>query len=311
MRRITNKWMLWTSCATAAWVVAVRVVGPSRGASVGQAPPQLPSSAPPPASLAGLHKTGARLDFPDVGVRGHAEYWLTDREVSLKWGWTSSGPEPRRADLQLEPVAFWPTEVAGVGGAELLVAGKRRERTLIEWWRFQPPQLPAPTTDSQGVTSYPRLRVEISKRTPVLDQAVVGQDIAQFLWNDQAPRAPGVQLAFFALFHDSRELYKVELRDDESVARTRVASRAAAPDVLHVPRLGDGFELRWSADHEQFGFAYVLAGAHDATTPQVEALVLCDSDRDGRLDTAITPTAADWAPGGAWGARANFRSLDY
>ncbi|MCC7013966.1 MAG: hypothetical protein IT454_15525 [Planctomycetes bacterium] len=272
-----------------------------------------PAQDPPPPNDRPALSFGA-ADKGDSRVRvsspakGLVSYSLADRKISLKWSWTSTGPRPDQHSVQEESVAFWPTEAIGMRTDRIAVAGVRRERVVLELWTLGTSPLPAPRIDADtGQYRYGELTLPIKEREELLNEPLAQLGPAAVLFfNPQAPATFTDSL--YVQFATSKDVYRVDWRESDRVrVSTKVASPQPAPNLIVEPRLADPFRIRWSADHPQHGFVYVLAPLPGGPQP-IDGLVLLDLDRDGALDNTLRLDGTAWNAGG-WGDAANYVTM--
>lgn len=239
-----------------------------------------------------------RLSLPATQnqVVGSVSHSIGRHCVTFAWSWRANGPQPEQHSVQVESLAFWPTEVIGAGQSRVLVAGRNRSgHTLIELWELgRVPPLRG-WQDENGNWEYPAMHVDIVSRRTVLDEQTTGRGIVGcLLWNPRTPT--NAVISMYALFDDSRDLCKIDLNADGTSAVQRVLSGSSNTGVPHVPSLTCDFDSHWSGNHPQSGYVYVLTSKPNEGVP-CQTLVLLDRDRNGSLDSdgVLTPDASAWS----------------
>ncbi len=216
----------------------------------------------------------------------------TDRKkVSLQWRWfPDEAEEILVTDVQTFDVSYWPTHVAVFHPNSICVAGKRRTgETVIEHWEFAPPltETTPPIPEPGGGQGEPGYSIQAGERTAV---SVVYN--AQNLGLDtvvQMERLRGVQEdSLMVRFWDSRDLYAVRMSDGFA-SLIASCSTSPPPGVLSVPALGSDSLFGLRADtHVEHGHIYVFGTGQEAQgfmKRGYEFPVICDTDRNGTLDT--------------------------
>jgi len=248
---------------------------------------QQPSADPPPPYLSpNLYKAAVVETVGDAIASVSAS--LSDRSVTLSWAYTSAGPSPNRADTQEIAVAFWPTEIATLGGRRLAVAGKARAITMIEVWTFAESPLPLPYIDpTTGEWVYVKYAPSIESKEVLYAESTSGRDVVATLFADAAPVA-GASASVYAQFLDSREFYRI----DDAGLLQKIAS-PSDNTVLLQPELAFHREMRWSGDHPQHGIVYAMTRSPSSPS-SLDPVALVDADRDGTIDTCLSLDVATW-----------------
>ncbi len=80
---------------------------------------------------------------------------------------------------------------------------------------------------------------------------------------------------------------------------------------MRVAALTNDYRRFWEADYKQHGFCYFFGNEPGVaySLPIPELLVLIDSDRDGKIDSATIVSAKAWTTDG-WGDIANIVQHD-
>ncbi len=234
---------------------------------------------PPPEALSGAGKRGVSFHTTYQGLVAAASYRMRGKEVEITWFREFGGESPARA-LQVEPLSFWPTEVCAFGPNRICVSGKTvAGKTRIELWEFSASEVfdDAQRDARTGNGSYPKTHVPVATRRELYEASAPGRMLVRSMFrNHGRPEALLVQ------FDDSKDLCALDITTG---AVTTVLSS------LDEPRLSADYRDRWSFDHLDRGYLYLLCTNHNANGVP-EALILVDANRDGVLEPSATQLLA-------------------
>ncbi len=249
-----------------------------------QAPPPFESRVRPPDALTGLRKESTKVRVDASNMDGEVVFDSLERALHFTWRWKYTGELASHGwqlSHQTEATAFWPTEVASLGGNRLAVAGKARRtgHTVLHVWTMDPPSsIPPPGVEvGTGETLFPELALIVTDRDLVYDAAVPGRGLVQFMFANH-----GAPDEIFVQFWDSRDLYLLDMNTNDL---SLVLSSSRGHGVPWVAALANDYEHRFSADHSAQGYVYVMAPAYESSDSAPDTLVLIDADRDGDLDS--------------------------
>jgi hypothetical protein len=204
----------------------------------------------------------------------------TDKKsISISW----HDPQHEITSVQKHALSYWPTQVVGLHSRDtLLVAGKRRNgNTVIERWVVRDP-LPIQSVDIHtGQTGPWRLKLRAPSSIEVIyDSAIENQDIVErFL----LLRTPGMVLV---QFWDSNNVYSFDATESQAQLQL-VASPDPGSGGLHIPALTRYFDQYLTGDHETLGhISLMLSNSY--------RIVFVDSDRDGTVESFLTPSDQEW-----------------
>jgi hypothetical protein len=245
----------------------------------------LDSGKPPPTQATEL-KTGTELVYSDQ-LHGSVRVKCREQEVEIDWRYSPTAsflPENvRSAQTQFRATRYWPTSAEVIGTNKIAVAGKEpgTDDTLIEVWTVTAPSFEVPKT-GPGWRPQPDL---VASMELVYRAAIVGQDTVSVMVHVR-----GKPSSLFVQFYDSRDLYELDWSAPSRPIKL-VLARAAEPGLAV-----DGYNYLMAGDHKTQGFVYVFMELDCVST--IEPLVLCDSDRDGDIDTHgvrwLTSTGDEW-----------------
>jgi len=191
-------------------------------------------------------------------------------------------------DLQVnrrhESVSYWPSQVAAIGRNRIAVAGKRANgNTVIELWTLEFPPLERRGFDPRtGVARYAPYHGNVLDKRVLYDRTVAGRQAVNALFENQ-----GNASQLFVLF--ASDLCALELT---SGALSIVASSKLGSAALVVPMLATHWKDRWSGEHSDHGYVYILT-AQDGMRSG-EQLVFVDGNKDGRIDVWTAADQATW-----------------
>lgn len=238
----------------------------------------------PPAELRRL-QSEARCAFTErVGELRRAlevqPNWMR-RELTLWWELNRSGELAGLYD-QAVALPFTPTEVcSGAKLGEFLVAGSTDEgETRIVRFEFTPPAMPLPGEACRREPAPLLGMHELFSAPPTAPT----RDVWHLLPNR------GARGRVFVQFWSTKDLYDLDLASGKL---TEVATIAPRPGLLHVPELAEPNDFVYSREHRQHGYAYVFACYAGGGTLRVTP-VLCDRDKDGRIDEQLLLDAQTW-----------------
>lgn len=232
-----------------------------------------------------------------------------NKTVELSWQYsdpaTSSPATPnnvRSVTPEIYATSYWPTYVLVLTPYTFCVAGKARNGDVVlEQWTFANASAlgtPAPsvspyasTTSGEVFYSWtlpPRVQVTELLRTSATPSGLIRALI----------RDAGSTQHLLVYYDGSRAVSRINLvTGDASIS----ASPTAQGDALVVPALASSFGFNWVADHVDKGYCYFLCNLPEASSVPPGsplALVLVDSNRDGKLDSSSLLTVATWQSGG-------------
>lgn len=179
----------------------------------------------------------------------------------------------------------------------IAVAGVRRERVVLELWTlYEPVAGPANPNAHTGQYRYGELTLPIKEREELLNEhGLNSARLPRCFVNRQAPATFTDSL--YVQFATSKDVYRVDWRESDRVrVSTKVASPQPAPNLIVEPRLADPFRIRWSADHPQHGFVYVLASTPGRPCSPSMGWRL-SIHRDGALDNTLRLDGTAWNAG--------------
>lgn len=228
------------------------------------------------------------------------------RKVVFNWRYAQSPtPDSLLAETVQEfALTYWPTDVCILDADTIYVAGKGAQgHTLIERWEFSgggAVALPVGAVDPQtGQMVYTwDLPVRTAVAT-VLDTTNAANDTVRVMFKN-----PALANRLFVQFHSTRDLYSLNTATGALTLVLGVSS-GTNPE----PNLATAYDMYWSADHTTFGYVYVFQRITllPGQTVKVPALVLQDTNRDGRIDAHFTVDTATWTnPASGWSDTANY-----
>jgi hypothetical protein len=274
----------------ASWILAVA------WASSAVAPSGSVEEKPPPTAATVLN-TGTELVY-SAQLHGSVRIQSREQQVEVVWRHSPTGSflheNVRSVETQRRSTNYWPTSAEVIVANKIAVAGKERGTgyTRIEVWTLTAPSFEVPSA-GPGLQPQPDLVADVQL---VYRAAIPGRDTVSAMVHVR-----GKPSSLFVQFYDSRDLYEL---DWSTPARpiSLVLERSSEPG-LGV----DGYNYIMAGDHKTQGFVYVFMEVD--CVPTIEGLVLCDSDRDGDIDThAVMRLATYHALGLA--KRDQWRELD-
>lgn len=240
----------------------------------------------PPPTAATMLRTGTELVDSDH-VRGSVRIESREQQVEVVWRYSPAGSflhdDVRSVETQTRSTSYWPTSAEVIAPNKIAVAGKERGTgyTRIEVWTLTAPSFEVPRT-GPGLQPQPDLVADV---VLVHRAAITGRDTVSAMVHVR-----GKPSSLFVQFYDSRDLYELDWS-----APTRplslVLERASEPGLAV-----DGYNYLMAGDHKTQGFVYIFMELDCVST--IPPLVLCDSDRDGDIDThgvrALTSSRDEW-----------------
>jgi hypothetical protein len=297
----------------AEFIALAGVFAASAGTSIAQATAPKPLKvAPPDALFIDCYHDGCPVLRYDAEFECRYTFSVNDKRVSFDWTRWSKGSSSSRYKIadnsESFATAYWPTYALPAGPYRLCVAGKRTSgETVLERWTFaatnatgkhcpsvDPPDPDACYANAQNWNLPPRTRVD-----PLI---VLAPDDPRGTIRAMFPSLKSADV-MFVYYNSSRELYAVDVAANTQALQ---ASPTGSASLLSVPDLKSEFRRFWSADYTNKGYCYFLGPSLGVLYPEMpnHTLVLIDSDRDGKIDSAQPISAKAWTTDG-WGDVAN------
>ena len=304
----------WLLHSARAGLLAVALTMPvARAGLAGQQSPLPPTPpAPPPAAPSpDLWQRGAPTTRFGADLYRDIECRTLDKLVSLEWRYatpaTPSTSNVKDQNSEVFATRYWPTFAVPTDSYHICVAGKARDgAAILEFWTFGNQSAlgtPAPSclTSYSTASAAPQYTWTLPPRSQIEEILRIPSSAPQGMIRAILPDLHSAS-KIYVYFDTSREVWSVDIATKSHVC---AASPTAVTGAVTAVGLTNAFQMYWADDYLAHGHCYFfVANEKPATGPMADTLVCIDANRDGKIDSARTITATQWAQEG-WGDPAN------